>query len=495
MKKLIKLIIKFPLIEISLIFLAFSLLLFVPTDPDFFWHLKYGQITLNEGPISYDPFSYTMSDFKFYDYQWGTHVLIYLLYKIGGFHILAFLFGLIVFFSIYISVKSPFTKHAPRFAKVLMLFIGILVITPLSGIRPQMVTLLCLSAIYFILSKYEKSNSKLVWSIPIIMLLWVNLHPGFLAGLTLQGILLFSYFIKILISKIRQTTQNESRNLQKIKILFFIFVLSIISTFITPFGYKILIQSIIFSFDRFAGENILEWLSPNFHKISGFFAITYLIFSLIIILKDKSSNIREFALIFVFGYMTFNAIRHFPLYVVISIPLVLRSDLWNKISKIQFSYNFPLALSKIVFFLSSIFIFAYNFVNYVYINSSEEMIYKLAGYPYKAINFLKTQNIQGNIFNNYEWGGFLIWQYPEKKTFIDGRMTCWSKNGYKFLEEYKNIRDLRFQDWKEKLNSYNVTIVIANNKTPIANALLSSKEWKAIYKDNTAIILAKQFQQ
>lgn len=43
-------------------------------------------------------------------------------------------------------------------------------------------------------------------------------------------------------------------------------------------------------------------------------------------------------------------------------------------------------------------------------------------YPVRAVQFLKERNYQGELFAEYGWGGYLLWQYPEKKLFIDGRM-------------------------------------------------------------------------
>lgn len=49
----------------------------------------------------------------------------------------------------------------------------------------------------------------------------------------------------------------------------------------------------------------------------------------------------------------------------------------------------------------------------------------------KAVEFFRENpnSCAGNLFNSYNFGGFLIWRLPEKKIFIDGRMPSWTKNG------------------------------------------------------------------
>src|SRR3989344_9531753 len=53
--------------------------------------------------------------------------------------------------------------------------------------------------------------------------------------------------------------------------------------------------------------------------------------------------------------------------------------------------------------------------------------------------FLKTLPLSENIFNEYGWGGYLIWKIPERKYFIDGRMPSWRQNGQFVFGDYIKI--------------------------------------------------------
>ena len=67
-------------------------------------------------------------------------------------------------------------------------------------------------------------------------------------------------------------------------------------------------------------------------------------------------------------------------------------------------------------------------------------------YPLGAVKYLHENPIEGNMFNEYNWGGFLIWQYPEKKVFIDGRMPSWKMGDQKIFEEFNQIANFN-DDW------------------------------------------------
>jgi hypothetical protein len=86
-------------------------------------------------------------------------------------------------------------------------------------------------------------------------------------------------------------------------------------------------------------------------------------------------------------------------------------------------------------------------------------------YPVKAVKFLNTQNLEGNVFSTYNFGGYLIWALPQKKVFIDGRMPSWRREGnfpgesnYAYEDYSKMLSDDKF--FKSQLAKYNINYVL-----------------------------------
>jgi hypothetical protein len=134
-------------------------------------------------------------------------------------------------------------------------------------------------------------------------------------------------------------------------------------------------------------------------------------------------------------------------------------------------------------------------------------------YPCGAYDFLAShpEYESDRIFNNYAWGGYLIWMMPDKKIFIDGRLPQVEYAGRTFLEEYL---DFNKADGKisERLDKYQINLVLIPSSDPVIVAkrweqivfnlpsgslttpsyireyLLSSKDWSPVYYDKAAII-------
>jgi hypothetical protein len=464
------------------------MLLFIPTDPDFFWHLKYGELTLDQGPISHNPFSHTFTNYQFLDFEWLSNLLIYILYKVGSFYILGIAYALLVALALIVSVNIGIKKKPNRQSKIITIFIALVVISPVIGIRPQMVSILGSALIYMIVNKFLKTGTKAVFLIPIIMFFWINLHPGFLSGFIILSIFILAEFIKSIQSRIRNLKNDSSKHL---KTLIIITILSILTTLITPYSYGLLKESLVFSFDNNAYKYISEWSPLNFQSINGKITIFYMILVLVTFFRRKNISIAEILLNLCFGLMSLQSIRHIPLFVIVSLPSILACRDWDKLWKLKFE-GFIIILAKFSFLVCSFAIITFNIYEFTFTNSNILNIYNRASYPYNAVQFLKQQEYEGNIFNEYGWGGFLIWEYPQKKTFIDGRMTSWKMNKENILEEYINITELKTPAWEEKLIEHDIEVVLLDKDTPLGNVLRVNLNWIIIYEDNVSLVMKKK---
>ncbi|MBI5042754.1 MAG: hypothetical protein HZC10_02770 [Nitrospirae bacterium] len=116
--------------------------------------------------------------------------------------------------------------------------------------------------------------------------------------------------------------------------------------------------------------------------------------------------------------------------------------------------------------------------------------------PKDASDFLIDLKISGNMFNEYGFGGYLIWRlYPEKKVFIDGRSL--EPDVY---EEYKFIASASVmgkRSWEDILKSYNISYIVTppllpgGEIYPIVDKLFDSEDWVLIYSDQLSLIFLR----
>src|SRR6202521_5641889 len=161
------------------------------TDPDLWWHLRTGQLIVETGHVPHtDPFSFTRAGHAWVSHEWLSEVVLYELWKHGGAAALIVFSAIITtagFMLLYLRcLLWGGAKHWAAAATVL----GALASAPSWGVRPQMFTFTLASLLLCLLDSGNKSGDKkdrrrLLFWIPPLFLLWLNLHAGFALGLAL----------------------------------------------------------------------------------------------------------------------------------------------------------------------------------------------------------------------------------------------------------------------------------------------------------------------
>ena len=158
------------------------------TEPDFGWHLRTGLDVISQGGKlpAVDPYSHSMPEWRWVEHAWLTDVVIGWLYShLGGLAVIT-MFGAITVCAWMIAARlaacAPVYRHL---ACVLSLWVAL----PYLGARTQLVTLLGLSLLGLILTRWQAGTARIRWLIPLLFFIWANLHGGFVAGLFLLGLI------------------------------------------------------------------------------------------------------------------------------------------------------------------------------------------------------------------------------------------------------------------------------------------------------------------
>ena len=114
---------------------------------------------------------------------------------------------------------------------------------------------------------------------------------------------------------------------------------------------------------------------------------------------------------------------------------------------------------------------------------TEEVI--TSEFPVAAVDWLEAEGLdQARIFNEYGWGGYLIWR--EVPVFIDGRADLY---GDEFIYFYMQTYTQQ-TDWREPLNTYDVDYLLLNANGGLRILIDEVEDWRPIYEDDLAIIYA-----
>jgi hypothetical protein len=400
-------------------------------------------------------------------------------------------------------------------------FIGLLGCLPHFGVRMQEISFLFFTLLLIILNELNK-NKKIYWYfLPILFLIWANLHGGFLIGLASLG---FWIFIKGL-----ELIRNKKIENKKIFFKGLIFLLlSTAITLINPYGFKLY----VFLKDYFTNTAyfslIKEWqpLYFSFSIQKVIFIGTVLSILIIKFITEKKTiidfvkkNLWEVLIFTIFLILTFKSIRHFPLFLIVSFFTVipfLKDYKKEVIIKNKLIYN----LSE-YFIVLCFLIMPLNYLSKVsikYNNHPFNFTYYCQSHPCQAVEFLKKnpQYKKLKLLNNYDFGGYLIWTLPDWRLFIDGRLPQYPFNGQSLIEEVtefdkeKNIEKklkehkIEIVLWKKskvsknKLNFIDKYILFTRDnlkkggKHTLLKYLDENKNWKKVFEDKISVIYVKK---
>jgi hypothetical protein len=468
--------------------LVFVASLYPPSDPDLGWHLKYGEYFFQHQSILRDnTFSTMMPGFHWSNSSWLTDVVSYMLYASGGF------FGLIIASALIVAMTFFFFSKAARLSvwdETLLFPLILYLETPINlvSFRGQQISMLLLGVLVFLLSLFEKRQKTIYLTIPLF-LLWVNLHGEFILGLAFFAVWIAIYFLQkffLIHKKDFRKTFSDTKNLG------IVFLLCCLATFINPFGIGIHLTTLS-HFGSPLLENIAEYLpfpmlsQPWWNQV--IVAVLLGMGFIFLFFRERLSlNIPLFGGIILLYLLSFNVRRYaWPAYYLI-LPILKPFSNFFKPDKKK---TMLIASGVMIIFMLIVVVFdkypLSKFMTYSWDKYCQEYYIKCSP---KSAEFIIKNKLTENLYSLYGWGGWLIWNYPEIKPTIDGRMHMWKdeKNYSGFIDYYEYEQNMKDID----VSSYNV--VYMSYEKPIFYHMLKLVEngkWKLIYKDEFAGIFVR----
>lgn len=471
-----------PILPIILFLSLFLFYLLPPVDPDLGWHLRYGQYIFQNHRVMRE------NEIGFFlpHYQWPQSYSLYqltlfLIYRLGSFWGIAISGALVsaAIFTPFIFLK----KLNPWLILIIPMMIFFLAPVTSLGYRSQLWSVLGCSLLYWFLIQEKPFSKKYLFLFPLAFALWTNLHGGFVLGLALIAIALGEAVLQ--------------KNFARAKFLGLILATSFLATFLNPFGGKIYQEIIRHSWYPL-NKLIAEWTPPGRIHFAALSFISILI-ALILGADSLSKNRpqakiiprkKHFLFLLVSGvFFTFlglKARRHLPFFGLAAANFFLAS----------FPSPRLLKKGKIGIILLSLSFILIRVFHWPQIDPQGRFICQSkVSQPCAAVAFLKENpHLCHRLYHAYEWGGFLDWQLPNIKTFVDGRMPAWptpaGKSPYTIYLEIIQARP----GFNQRLINYGADCLLIGRGTFLDLALKEkpSLSWQPIYEDKQAVLYQYQ---
>jgi hypothetical protein len=509
-------------------------------DPDFGWHYKVGQeIWQNRQLPRIEHHLFPIAGQSWVDHEWLANLFIFALSSWGGYLLVSFFFAVLVILAWWLMAKSTIRQwldgRANSFIFWLLLILGLKACFPHFGVRVQEITVLFLLILNLWLAAIVRRRRWHLWEIvamPVFLWLWACLHGGFLIGLAVLATWIIFRLVIYLLNRYHRQLISPVNILPVKTIIQAVIVgfLALLATCLTPYGIKLYGFLADYQSNRAYLLFINEW-QPITEAIWSWRMLYLVIFGLAIALLIFHWRSRQSAdkrimdwlwrqdwwslfLSVILFVAAWRSLRHFPLFVVISLPWLagfyyrswqdhhFRPDQWSPYLKI---------FIIVVLLVSSVAVVnSTRWTNHPATNYCSK-------YPCDALNYLR-QSPYSNwpTLVDYGWGGYFYWQWPEKQIFIDGRLPQYSWGDRTLIEHYN--RFFAEEEIKPALDDYDISVIIMaqpqvvsfnwleiwllgrgrrvedydNSHEIMRRAMLKLPNWRLAYFDTVSMVYVRQ---
>jgi hypothetical protein len=458
-------------------------------DPDFWWHLRIGRWMVENGRLpSQDLFTFTVpKDHVWTDHEYLTEVLMWLIYSATGALGLSVVFGLVTWTGFWTMYRQ--VRRQPFVIVGLGLAMAAVAGAPIWGPRAQMITfaLTCLE-LYWI-DAYLRGRSRALYFFPLVMVLWANLHGGWVIGFAWLGVALVAELIGW------AWDPSNPAHRAHVRFLAIVTAVSVVAVLATPHGFSLYLYPFLTVSSVAQEKLIVEWFSPDFHQVY-LRPFELMIFVLITGFALRRPRLYDFLLTAVALAFALQSVRNVVLFIAAATPVIINiySDYWRELSTTRgwkpvlpnrTSFAAITAVVLVVIAAATLFHIVEG------TSPAKQKSLDASSYPIGAADWLQAHpNVGTRMYNQYGWGGYLVNRFypdPNRKVFIFGEAALM---GDPLLNQYEDVQTLR-TDWKSVLDQYKVDYIVYNRDEALANVLATQSDWTLAYQDSVAVIYVR----
>ena len=445
-------------------------------EPDIWWHLRDGAFIWQHHSFpGVDTFSFGAAGSPWLDHEWLSEMPFFLAFRMFGLPGILFVYFsvlILIYIGVYYrSCTAGADCKDASLATVVAILLGAVSIGP----RVLLFGWLCMMGLLVVLDRFQRT-SKGLWILPPLFALWINLHASWVFGLVVLGIVIVAGLVKgewgLVVAQRWPPRELKSLLLASLA--------SLAALFVNPFGYRLVFYPFDFLFHQQSNvQYVEEWQPVDLSTGNGKVALL-LIFTLLAAAWFSRRQWRlQDVLLIAFALWAGLSHARFLFFIGIIVVPILAPYL-PLFAPYDRDLDKPWLNAAIMVgvFASLLFFFPSS-------AKLQEQVDQF--FPTSALQFMKGRNIQGRIFNQYVWGGFMEWEAPDLQTFIDGRADIFVYNGT--LDDHRRATTIEAPF--AVFDKYGIEYTLLQTNRPLTYLLEQSPTWHAIYKDNIAEIFQR----
>jgi hypothetical protein len=490
-------------------------------DSDIGWHIRTGERILATHSLPRtDPFSSTMQGQPWFAWEWLYDILLGIVHQACGLNGVVWLCALLVAAIFALLVSQLLERGTGLLLAVVLMLLAEAASTIHLYARPHLVSWL-FSVLWFVaLDRWEgwehgQPPRWIRWFFPASMLLWVNVHGGWVVGTALLGIYTFAAFVE---SWRTQDAFAAIRTAQRARAMAAAWVASAVVTLVNPFGWRLHAHIYRYLSDRYLMNRIDEFRSPDFHGwAERCFAVILVLVLIAFWGNGKKVRLSHLLVVLLAAYLGFYSSRNLPVSSML-LALVAGPMLWEYFASMadrpgawrwvrngtariaNFSDRMGAQEMQLRGHLWPVVSVAFAFAICLQGGwlGSRQLIHARFDpqkMPVAAVTFLQQENVEEPpvtepVFSTDFWGGYLIYRmHPERKVVVDDRHDLYGSGR---IRQYLILTQAE-PGWQSVLKEWRIRTALLPADSTLANLLRElPRDWRVAYEDKVAVVFERR---
>lgn len=458
---------------------------------DTFWQLQSGKYIWQTGQfLSRDTFSLAADAFRL-EHCWLHDLVLYGLYLTGGYSLLGLLKPLLIAVCAVLLLRASLREGAQPLVAAPVLLLCLAASADSWLVRPQLWTFLGGVLFLVILYRGRRQGWKTwLWLVPL-MVVWANLHAACILG--------FALLAAFWVGELWRVLRGQGR-WRDLGLLTGCSSLVFAAAFLNPYGYHIPLDQLLGHLNQVQVQTgsaplgmvgNMEWLPPSFDQVPWFYVVmTLWAVTLAWRLWRRRLEVAELGYFLGFSYMGFSQIRHTTLVALLAgffLPLAVQSCL-GEIPALKGLWRWH----GVRAWLPGMLLLAV-LVGAAAAHGRLGLGLRSDQYPVAAADFVRAQKPPGNLYNAYDWGGYLMWRlFPDYRVYVDGR----SDSPVYFAASTRIENGLA--GWRQDLAKDQVNTILTRTcfydtggPQALIDNLVASPDWTLVHQDQVAVVFVR----
>lgn len=461
-----------------------------PQDPDMYWHLAMARQQWEQGHRwESDSFSHTIPGKEWNNAFWLGHYPYYGLYLLAGD------LGLVAYVAILALAGMTllyFSSEGDPAARAFGLILAAVTASITWTARPQMISFALCALIVYLLGRYRDGSIKHLWWLLPVFALWPNLHGGYALGFFFMALAMLGEGLHWLFEGVIQPEDPTPTLRPMIHIGLVGLASALCIVVFNPYGIEAITYPFYVLNMEASRSFIIEWQSPDFGLATALPQLLLLMATIGAVgLSGEKADWRDLMLALGFTYLSFTSWRVVLVYPLAITPLLVRHlSCW--IERLGLDLQWHRAARGARLYLNAglgLLILAGTAmlaIDRLRPDRAEEAL--RSAYPVDAVAWLRANPQPRELYNHYNWGGYLVWTLPEMPVYIDGRADLY---GDELVSEFAHVNS-GAGGWEETLENRAIRTALVEHGSGLARAMAAQPEnWRLVYEDAQALIYVR----